>query len=226
MFDGLHSPTLPQLRASSMKVPEANIHRAYAQGLGISVEEVDLLIRFDQAATPGKTYQYVIDAWRETNLNNARGWMAGYNRANPMAKMYEGVMGPLGAGYMNGSATSPVVATTAAPVQQPASTQPIIANSYTMPTAATSAVQQAGAFLGGIFGGGTPAPAPAPVTIKDILTAAGQGAMDAATAKALETQAGQDAKKAGFKSFVKDNQLIIGLGGLAVAGLAYKAFTK
>jgi hypothetical protein len=205
-FDGLHSPTLPELAASSMKMGEVRIYKGYAQGLGISVEEVDLLMKLDGQLS-GHSEGYVIDAWRNAynpNLDNARIYLRLYNLRNPQAPIREGVLGPLSAGAV------PMQAVVSAPTMAPASSAPL--NSFT----GSGGASYLGA--GPTYSLGGSAPAAGQPTLADILKAARDGAIDAATKKALETQAGMNAKNAGFQSFLKDNQLIIAGAGAALVG--------
>ena len=221
-FDGLHSPTLPRIEASSMKIPEANIFRAYAQGLGISVEEVDLLMSEDTAQT-GHDRKYVIDAWRQTNIPAQRnGSLRTYNQKNPLAQIHEGELGPRSTYatdpvYVPASA-APLPAVVVAPVQAPASAAPLVtaALPFSLPTTS------ANSFLGM----GTPAPAAPATSLSDIIKAAVNGGIAAATDKALETPQGQAAKAAGFKSFMKDNQLIIAGICAAIVGAFIWAFNR
>jgi hypothetical protein len=60
--------------------------------------------------------------------------------------------------------------------------------------------------------------------VKDLGTAVLQGAQTGATNWALQTPAGQQAKADGFQSWLKDNQLYVFAGALAVLALIYKAF--
>ncbi len=219
-FDNLHSPSLPLLEASSMKEPEAGIYAQYANAFGISVEEVHEVFKADQRVT-GHSIPYILDAFRVFNFGQFQNSIAAYNRANPLSAIHQGEKGPRSS---YGAATQPLPAYNPAPLE--AGTSPLQAIRVGELVGATQPITQSslpftGAGLG--FGGSKPAPQP---TLADILQAALNGAVKGGTDKALETQAGKDAKAAGFRSFLQDNQLFIGLGGAGVLALAYKAFKK
>jgi hypothetical protein len=212
-FDGLHSP-LPPLEASSLKMGEVRIYKGYAEGLGISVEEVDLLMKLD-AELSGHSAAYVMDAWRHEYvplLDNARIYLRLYNKRNPSAPIREGVLGPLGAG-----GTVPLQVDSNASLMPPASAVPL--NSF-------SGVS--GDVLGTSFAlGAAPAgPTTVPDWLKLLLNGAVTGAKDGVTTAVLNTPQGQAAKADGAKSWVKDNELILAAAGVGLVALAYKAFSK
>lgn len=60
--------------------------------------------------------------------------------------------------------------------------------------------------------------------VKDAGTAIIKGAQGGLTDWAMSTPAGQQAKKDGFNSWLKDNQLYVFSAGLAILALIYKAF--
>ncbi len=206
-FDGLHSPTLPPIAASSMHKPEADIYAAYARGLGISVEEVGLLLQQD-ADYGGHDIKYVIDAWRNTNLSNARTYLRIYNERNPLAMIREGVKGPAGAAYAAMPAYSPAALPALPPSNGFGGGSPFVAASAN-PLPASNAFlgmskEEVQAYINGILGG------------------AKKGAVDVFTTSDL----GHNVQSQGAAEWAKTNALALGLGGVMVLGLAIKAFTK
>jgi hypothetical protein len=89
---------------------------------------------------------------------------------------------------------------------------PVLASSFTVPTTVVQA------------------PVSAPVNnltgtdLKDLGTSILKGGQAGATDWAMQTPAGQQAKKDGFNSWLKDNELYVFAGALALLALIYKAF--
>lgn len=111
-FDGLHNPNFPQIQASSLKEGEVRVLEGYAKGLGISVEEVDALMKVDAAQT-GHSDAYVMDAWRndyKPMLDNARIYLRRYNQMHPNAPIIEGSIYARGGGntVVSGSQSYPL----------------------------------------------------------------------------------------------------------------------
>jgi hypothetical protein len=200
-FDGLHSPTLPALQASSMKAPEAGIRRAYALGLRISVEEVDAMMHADANRNRSGDMSYIENAWRATNLDNARMQMRAYNVENPLNQIHEGELGPRSA---YGSSYVP----TAPPVPSSANVQPPFSLSLTP-------LPSSQAFTSGIGG-----------TIGPYIDAAITGAQDGITNVGLNTEAGKKATDQGAVEFLK-NRWYIPLAIVSlIVGLAVALITK
>lgn len=217
-FDNLHSPTLPPLDASRMKVPTADIYVRHARAWGISVEEVMALIKADVSRN-NVTFDYAQDAWAygpngngQVDMSNMAVHVDAYNRENPLNPIIRGEKGPRSA---YGSTYE--------------------AQAFPAPAAAYGGGGFAGSPFAGmptqpINGFGGQAPASNTLTAAEYfkvimdgaLKGAGQGAGDAVAG----TPAGQQIKKDQVNSYLKEYQLPITFALLGIAGLAYKAFNK
>lgn len=104
MLAGQHSPSLPPLDDTKMYSERCKTLLDYAKPLGISVEEVALVMAQDSKKT-GHSMAYVWDAY-DTAAASARpnptvpslgpfsDWMRDYNADNPQARIMPGQKGP------------------------------------------------------------------------------------------------------------------------------------
>jgi hypothetical protein len=98
VFAGLHSPVLEPLDENQWWEGDASKVASWAKQLGISVEEVAILLAFDSSSS-GNAAQYVWDAYASNGdgsagANAIEGLIKGFNSGNVGARITRGQMGP------------------------------------------------------------------------------------------------------------------------------------
>lgn len=172
----------------------------WANQYGTTVEAIGDAVTYNRAGSPGHTWEMVV-AWY---------------RAHP-SQLKQDLIDT--GGLRTSAATVPIQAVSQAAMHLPSSAQPILANAPAFDLFTGQPL--AGNSLFGLGGG---AAAPEPKTALDYLKILLGGAADGAMKAGMNTPAGQSAKSDGVKSWIQENQLAVGLTGLAVTWAFAKAF--
>jgi hypothetical protein len=223
MFAGLHSPTLAPLDDTRFYKEDARIYVEWAKALGISVEEAFAVIQYDGQVN---NYPSVIDAYRTQDgradtgnkMNQFLSWVKAYNKANPLAQIHIGEMGPRSDGNYNALSVPeprPTMTSVRASLAQNGIGSTVIeaapSSTSELATASTTVVENAPTATSNSFLGMSNA------EIQAILKGGAAGAQKGVIDAAMQTSIGKQAQDSGAKQWVNDNGLAIG-GGLAILG--------